>query len=138
LSVLGLAARFGSLIAGVMASAPVTDLAGLADVDHRYEAHYTLSLVGPPGAREYLVNSPANQLDQIDVPVMIVHGDADPVVPVEQSRRTVAALRSRGVEVDYHEFVGEGHGLRDRANRLAEFEQMERFAHRVVSGPWPS
>ncbi len=138
LSAIGLAARFGSLLAGVMASAPVTDLAGLADVDHRFEAHYTLSLVGPPGARGYRENSPANQLDQIDVPLMIVHGDADPVVPVDQSRRTVAALRSRGIEVDYHEFAGEGHGLRDRANRLAEFEHMERFAHRVVSSPWPS
>ena len=138
LSALGLAARFGSLIAGAMASAPVTDLAGLADVDHRFEAHYTLSLVGPPGAPQYRDNSPIHQLDQIEVPLLVLHGDADPVVPVAQSRNMVSALRRRGVDVEYHEFAGEGHGLRERTNRLAEFEYLERFARRVVSGSCPS
>ena len=138
LSALSLAARFGSLIAGAMASAPVTDLAGLADVDHRFEAHYTLSLVGPPGAPQYRDHSPIHQLDQISVPLLVLHGDADPVVPVSQSRDMVSALRRRGVDVEYHEFAGEGHGLRERANRVAEFEHLGRFAQRVVSSACPS
>lgn len=44
------------------------------------------------------------------LPVWIVHGDADPVVPVEQSRRMYAALVEAGAEVRYVEVPGEGHG----------------------------
>jgi dipeptidyl aminopeptidase/acylaminoacyl peptidase len=133
LTVLGLLVRFGALVAGGIASAPVSDLAGLADTDHRFEAHYTVSLVGPPGAPGYRDNSPRYHLDRIDKPLLVVHGEQDPVVPVEHSRTLVAELVGRGVDVEYHEFAGEGHGLRDPANRRDELLIMERFAERILS-----
>ena len=45
-----------------------------------------------------------------DIPVWIVHGEADPVVSVEQSRHMNAALKNAGAEVHYVEVPGEGHG----------------------------
>lgn len=39
----------------------------------------------------------------------IFHGDADPVVPVECSRKAYRALKKAGVEVEYTEFPGCGH-----------------------------
>lgn len=44
------------------------------------------------------------------LPVWVVHGEADSVVPVEQSRRMVAALEAAGAEVRYVEFPGVDHG----------------------------
>lgn len=44
------------------------------------------------------------------VPVWVVHGAADSVVPVEQSRRMVAALHAVGADVRYVEFPGVDHG----------------------------
>lgn len=42
-------------------------------------------------------------------PIWNVHGDADGVVPVDLSRRTIAALRQAGVRVGHTELPGVGH-----------------------------
>ena len=51
----------------------------------------------------------------------IFHGDADPVVPVECSRKAYAALRRAGVEVEYIEFPGCGHVSWNPAFCLPDF-----------------
>jgi acetyl esterase/lipase len=43
-------------------------------------------------------------------PFLIVHGDADPLVPVGQSRLLEAALKQAGVPVTLHIVEGGGHG----------------------------
>ncbi|HEU0016657.1 MAG TPA: prolyl oligopeptidase family serine peptidase, partial [Longimicrobium sp.] len=48
-------------------------------------------------------------------PVWIFHGDADPVVPVDESRRMAAALRAAGGDVRYTELEGVGHNAWDPA-----------------------
>lgn len=45
------------------------------------------------------------------LPVFAVHGDADPVVPVQGTRNLVAALRAAGDEVRYLEVPGGGHDV---------------------------
>lgn len=46
-----------------------------------------------------------------DVKFRIFHGDEDPTVPVECSRRVYKELRSIGAELDYVEFPGAKHGI---------------------------
>jgi predicted peptidase len=48
-------------------------------------------------------------------PVWAFHGAADPVIPVDQSRRMVAALRAHGGIVRYTELPGVGHNSWDTA-----------------------
>lgn len=43
------------------------------------------------------------------LPVWVFHGDADPVVPVGNSRLMVKALQSTGAKVKYTEYPGIGH-----------------------------
>ncbi len=43
-------------------------------------------------------------------PFVIVHGDKDPMVPLQQSQELVAALKKAGVPVEFHVIVGGGHG----------------------------
>lgn len=45
----------------------------------------------------------------LGLPLSIWHGDADRAVPVERSRKIVAALTALGDEPQYHELVGVGH-----------------------------
>jgi predicted peptidase len=50
-----------------------------------------------------------------DLPIWVVHGDADAVVPVEASREMVAALEALGADVTYRELPGVGHNAWDPA-----------------------
>jgi predicted peptidase len=49
------------------------------------------------------------------LPIWIFHGDADPTVPVEQSRHMFAALKAIGANVQYTELPGVGHNAWDPA-----------------------
>ena len=44
-----------------------------------------------------------------DIPVLLIHGDADLIVPVHHSRDFAAALKKQGSMVIYHEIQGVGH-----------------------------
>jgi alpha-beta hydrolase superfamily lysophospholipase len=112
---------------------PVTDLTGLAERSHRYERHYTVGLVGPvpASADAYLERSPARHPERyVARPLLILHGDADPVVPVEQSQVFAERVRAAGGDVELHIYAGEGHGFRDPANQLDEYARLEDFLAR--------
>ena len=49
------------------------------------------------------------------LPIRMFHGDADPVIPVIESRRMAEALRNEGADVTYIELAGVGHNAWDRA-----------------------
>lgn len=49
------------------------------------------------------------------LPIWIFHGEVDPRVPVEESRKMAAALKALGANVRYTEFAGVGHNAWDSA-----------------------
>jgi predicted peptidase len=49
------------------------------------------------------------------IPVWVFHGEADPTVPVTESRQMVALLLSMGADVRYSEYAGVGHNSWDYA-----------------------
>jgi len=120
--------RPGAVAAGVVLY-PVTDLRALDHATHRFEAHYNGRLVGPwpAAAAAYRDRSPLFDAAAIDAPLLVFHGDADPVVPVEQSRALVAALTGAGRPVIFHVYEGQGHGWSDPAVVADELERTERF-----------
>jgi acetyl esterase/lipase len=65
-------------------------------------------LGGKPGAAE--AASPVTHVTPDDPPFLIVHGDQDRTVPLDQSRRMDAALRAAGVETELIVLPGSGHG----------------------------
>ncbi|MFT8898120.1 MAG: S9 family peptidase [Acetobacter sp.] len=104
----------------------VTDLRTLAEETHKFEARYLDSLVGPwPEAEAvYRARSPLFMADRIQVPVLFLQGLDDAVVPPEQARSMVAALKRNGIACPLVEFVGEGHGFRgeDTLRRAFQIE----------------
>ncbi|CAB4884151.1 unannotated protein [freshwater metagenome] len=131
-TVLGVLASSAHLVAAAVVSYPVTDLFDLAERSHRFERHYTVSLVGPVPARAgvpgpYLERSPVHVADRIRTPLLMFHGDADAVVPVEQSRMLAARIVQAGGSVELHVYAGEGHGFRQPDNQLDEYRRIGEF-----------
>ncbi len=137
LTVLGLLADHPDLIAGAVVSYPVSDLADLASSTHRFEAHYTETLVGsaddPATAQRMIDLSPLHRADRIAGPLLLFHGSDDPVVPIAQSDLLVERIRRSGGDVDYVVYAGEGHGFRDPLNQRDEYARTERFLD-AISG----
>ena len=71
-------------------------------------------------------------IDAITAPVILFQGLDDKVVPPEQSRRIVEKLRSRGIDVAYHEYPGEAHGFRKAETIVAVLEAELAFLQRVL------
>jgi len=85
--------------------------------------------------REFLEQiSPINSIDRIAAPLFVVHGANDPRVPVGEAEQIVAAVRARGLPVEYLLFPDEGHGLVRRANRLVAYPAIARFLDQHVCG----
>lgn len=98
---------------GALAQAGVVDLVAAADAGLGGGA--TESLLGG-GPREhpdrYARASPA-ELVPLVVPVELVHGVADTIVPIDQSRRYAATARAAGDEVTITETAGDHFALID-------------------------
>jgi len=54
--------------------------------------------------------SPVYFVTRDAAPFLIVHGDHDPLVPLQQSQELEAALQKAGVESTFHVVAGAGHG----------------------------
>ncbi|MEY5011801.1 MAG: hypothetical protein RLZZ253_2940, partial [Verrucomicrobiota bacterium] len=92
-------------------------------------------LGGIVSEREILARqaSPLFQVSAGDAPFLILHGDADPEVPVEQSERLEIALRDAGVECKLLLFTGAGHGGAVFDSGAARQEVLA-FLRRTASG----
>jgi acetyl esterase/lipase len=98
----------------VVAAAAPTDFLHLDPIPF-YPASAIASYVGGIAVdREtYRDASPITYVSTDDPPFLLVHGDADEVVPFHQSERMLAALRSAGVDVRLIRIAGGGHDAHD-------------------------
>ncbi len=132
---LGAVAAAPDCFAAAVLLYPVSDLIELAEHSHRFERHYTDSLVGPlPDAVElYRERSPTYHADQFaSTPLLILHGELDAVVPVRQSQVFAQRVRTAGGDAQLHVYENEGHGFRQAANQLDEYRRAEDFLARCV------
>jgi len=86
-------------------------------------------MVGDPEAdRERLeATSPALNADKIKTPLLIAQGAHDPRVNKDESDQMVAALKARGIEVEYIVKDNEGHGFHNDENKFEFYRRMEAF-----------
>lgn len=85
--------------------------------------------------REFLeAISPLHRADRIRTPLMVVHGENDPRVPLYEAEQIVGALERRGVPVDFLRYDNEGHGLVRRENRREAYLHAAAFFERHLLG----
>lgn len=75
----------------------------------------------------YRERSPLNFADQINHPLLLIHGDSDTNVPPGESHMMYTALKLLGKEVELVEFVGEDHAINRRTPRLLWWETYMAF-----------
>jgi dipeptidyl aminopeptidase/acylaminoacyl peptidase len=83
---------------------------------------------------DLMARSPLFHCDQIQAPLLVVHGANDPRVTQHESDQIVAALRDKGKAVEYLVAPDEGHGFRAPNNRMAMAVAMERFLAKQLGG----
>ena len=91
-------------------------------------------MVGDPEKDEDLMHaaSPVYHMDKVKCPLFIAQGAMDPRVNKDESDQVVAAMKERGVEVQYMVKENEGHGFQNEENRFEFYEAMEAFLAKHV------
>ncbi len=71
--------------------------------------------------------SPINNIDAIEAPLFVLHGENDPRVPVGEAEQIVEALRDREIPVRKLFFEDEGHGFSKLENRIEAYSSIVEF-----------
>jgi dipeptidyl aminopeptidase/acylaminoacyl peptidase len=139
-------AIFGGSYGSYMATLAVTD-----DPEHRYRCAVAMygdvdivtswalgdrlgvqdleRMMGPPSAARdaYRAGSPVHRLENLQVPILIAHGERDDRVHPAQSEEHVAALRRLGKTFEYVTYPTEAHGFLRAGPQLHFHRRLERF-----------
>ena len=76
-------------------------------------------------AGELLQRSPLTHAREVSVPVLLLHGECDQRVPIEQSEQWFVALRRLGVDVTFWRWPGESHRMAVSGRPRARLRRLE-------------
>ncbi len=118
----------------------IGNLATLANTTHKFEMHYTDGLLGEVFDKKracrddslYYRRSPVHHLHRLKSPMIVFQGLDDKVVPPSLSRELVSVLKERGIEHEYVEYPGEGHGFRSSETNVDALTRETNFYIRVL------
>ena len=82
---------------------------------------------GSVEARLLAEASPVTYVSADDPPFLLIHGDADPVVPFERSVDMHAALAEVGIQAELLRVVGGGHGPRFESNQIVDGKRVRQL-----------
>jgi dipeptidyl aminopeptidase/acylaminoacyl peptidase len=108
-------------ISAVAAFQPPIDLAAWRE-SNPFVRDYLDDLCGPEGLP---VRSPIFRVAQIDVPVLLIHGDRDENVSVEQTETMAESLKNHGKEVETFIVPGATHYFTEQHNADARRKLFE-------------
>jgi dipeptidyl aminopeptidase/acylaminoacyl peptidase len=125
---------------GISIAGP-TDLAGLIEA---FPPYWSVDLsnwhdfVGnpkvPADRAEMTRRSPLTHADAFEGPVLLIHGDRDVRVRIDQSERMAAALTSAGKPVSLVRIAGMGHGMGWWAHQYQVLRASEKFLAPCLGG----
>ena len=84
---------------------------------------------GPPEKRKevYDRSNTLLRVQDIQTPLLLMHGEADVRAPFRQYEMAVALLKKHGKTFESKSYPGEPHGFRNPANRLDMYQRLEAF-----------
>lgn len=118
---------------------------GLAELEtfvhdtHKFESRYLDYLIGPYPEQQalYANRSPVNFADQLSVPVILLQGLEDKIVPPSQAEIMIASLAKKGLPYAYLAFAGEQHGFR-KAETIIRSHEAELYFYGRIFGFAPA
>jgi len=92
-------------------------------------------LGNPETDLEYLKKiSPLFHADKIDKPLIVLQGANDPRVLKIESDEIVAAVKKKGIPVEYIVFPDEGHGFKKKHNEIKAYKAVLEFLDKYLKG----
>jgi dipeptidyl aminopeptidase/acylaminoacyl peptidase len=90
---------------------------------------YWLKAIGDPDKDEQKLSevSPSRLVDRIKVPILLIHGTQDDVVPIAQSRAMKKALAKSGRTTELIELENEGHSYWSDENEMLALSSIDAF-----------
>ncbi|KAJ5575989.1 CAZyme family CE10 [Penicillium sp. DV-2018c] len=128
------------LFAGGNSLYGISNVRALCEDTHKFESHYAFALLFEPGASEddkariFHERSPCLKADKITAPLMLLQGDEDRVVPLNQAEEMVEMMKKAGREAKLVIFPGEGHGFRQAKSRIHAVEEEEKWWKKALLG----
>jgi dipeptidyl aminopeptidase/acylaminoacyl peptidase len=128
-----------AFVPGVFAAG--VDICGMSDLHTFYRdteawiAAAAVTKYGDPERDWALLRalSPIQQVANIDVPLLVAHGELDTNVPFGEATQVVAALRGLGRPVEFLPLPGEGHEYRRAESRRLLLGTMLLFLDEVLA-----
>ncbi len=80
--------------------------------------------------------SPLNYVDNIQKPLLLIHGANDPIVAVAESDQIFEKMKQKGLPVTYLSFPDEGHGIAKFNNLMCSLAQSEKFLAQFLGGEY--
>ncbi|MBN1218889.1 MAG: S9 family peptidase [Anaerolineae bacterium] len=113
---------------GVSRSGDAHLLTTWAQCNRHLRLYAEMPLSHPAQQRQvYRDGSPIFQVENVQKPVLILHGLEDDVVPPEAAEEWVEALRRAGKTFEYKTYSGVAHGFFKREHLLDVYRRVERF-----------
>ncbi len=84
--------------------------AGVSDIERIWSRFYTNPFFRQAQAPTVKGLSPLDEAANLQIPIMVYHGDRDQTVPIEQSEWFVAKAKQSGQPVVYHDIADYAHG----------------------------
>ena len=131
---------YGGYVAGVAAykspnlfrcAVSFAGVANLDDLANSWRHGAAAELIQSGELREQ--NSPHKNVNRISIPLLLIHGDVDRQVMIEQSREFAAALEKAGKDYTYIEQANGNHHLSLQSHRVQFFEVMDAFLQEHLS-----
>jgi dienelactone hydrolase len=76
--------------------------------------------------------SPLRHADQVRIPILLLHGREDSVVPIEQSRSMHRKLQFAKREVQFTELGGDDHWMSSASTRTQMLQELEKFLAKAL------
>lgn len=107
--------------------AGVTDVAYLVKSSRRHTNYEVVKEQIGSDLDALYERSPISKAANINIPVLLLHGDKDRIVKVEHSREMYDELKSLKKPVEYIELENGDHYLSNNDHRLATFKALDKF-----------
>jgi len=126
--VLGMITEYPDLFSAASDAVGIANFKTFLENTKAYRRALRESEYGPLTDPEFLKEiSPIHKANMIKTPLLVIHGENDPRVPVEEARQIIAAISSQGGVVDSLIFPDEGHGTSKRVNIIKEYRKQVGF-----------
>ena len=126
--VLGMITEYPDLFSAASNAVGIANFKTFLENTKAYRRALRESEYGPLTDPEFLAEiSPIHKAHTIKTPLLVIHGENDPRVPVGEARQIIEAINSQGGIVDSLIFPDEGHGASKRVNIIKEYRKMVEF-----------